>query len=327
MLTLLKKIGAGRRGDWQAARVLVVAERRVEAEDIVSFRLEADDGTLLPAFTPGAHLDVYLENGLRRQYSICSDPADLSHYRIAVLREQRSRGGSAFIHDSWQAGTRVGTSAPRNTFELVENEARFHLFAGGIGITPLLPMVLALQRAGREFTLHYYARTPAHAAFLDRLAAVVAPERLFLHFSRGPGRRLEVGRLLACIPPCDYVYCCGPASMIEAVRAARPAERCRLERFTVDQAPTCGTARPFEVLLAQSGDIFTVPEDKSLLETLEERGYPVASSCREGICGACQLAYTEGEVVHRDNALDAATRQRMLASCVSRAHGHVVLDL
>ena len=330
MLGLLRRISAGRSAGGRAEQTLVVVERRIEAEAIASFRLESPDGGPLPAFTPGAHLDVHLENGLVRQYSICSDPADLSHYRLAVLRDGRSRGGSAYIHSAWEPGSRIATSRPSNTFELVDSDRRFHLFAGGIGITPLLPMIMTLRRARREFTLHYYAKTAGHAAFIDALPALVAPERLFVHFSQTSGRRLDVGRLLPCIPPTDYLYCCGPASLIETVRSAtatRPPELCRFERFSRPGVPADGASRPFEVLLARSGEIFTVPEDKSLLESLEERGYPVASSCREGVCGACQLAYTEGEVVHRDHVLDGAARRGVLASCVSRARGHLVLDL
>ncbi|MDX1541405.1 MAG: PDR/VanB family oxidoreductase [Geminicoccaceae bacterium] len=327
---MLRRIGAGKKAGGADEQTLVVVDRRLEAEGVVSFRLESTDGEPLPAFSPGSHLDIHLENGLARQYSICSDPADLSHYRIAVLLDPRSRGGSSHIHATWRPETRITASRPRNTFELVDSDRRLHLFAGGIGITPLLPMIMALKRSGRDFTLHYYAKTRAHAAFVDLLPTLVPADRLFLYFSRTGGRRIEAGRLLACIPPTDYVYCCGPAGLIESMRSAaatRAPELCRFERFSRTDGPLNGESRPFEVLLAQSGEIFTVPENKSLLETLEERGHAVAFSCREGLCGACQVPYTEGDVVHRDQILDDTARCRMMASCVSRARGHLVLDL
>jgi vanillate O-demethylase ferredoxin subunit len=171
-----------------------------------------------------------------RQYSICSDPDDLSHYRIAVLREERCRGGSAHIHATWRVGTEVRISTPRNSFQLVEEARRLHFIAGGIGITPLLPMIMRAKRNGCEFSVHYYARSPERAAFAEELRQLVDKTRLFFHLRAG-GRhhRLPVDKLMACIPQADYVYCCGPVSLMDEVRAAspqRPAGRLRFERGT-----------------------------------------------------------------------------------------------
>jgi vanillate O-demethylase ferredoxin subunit len=327
---LLQKLKFGWRLRRSDDRVAVVAQRRHEATDVLSFRLEArDDG--LPPFVPGAHLDVELGNGLIRPYSICSDPEDASHYRIAVLLDEQSRGGSAHIHANWRVGTEIRISAPRNGFQLVESRARFHFIAGGIGITPLLPMIMRAKKNGYEFSCHYYARSMERAAFADQLGQLAGKARLFFHLrTGGKHKRLAVDKLLACIPPADYVYCCGPASLMDDVRAAglgRPNGHLRFEHFQRADAVQDSVARPFEVLLARSGDIFTVPAEKSLLEVLEERGHQIACSCREGICGTCRVAYTEGEILHRDHALTAQEQRAVLASCVSRAHGHVVLDL
>jgi ferredoxin-NADP reductase len=330
MQGLLQKLNLGRRLRRSDDHAAVVAERRREAPDVLSFRLEACDGDL-PPFAPGAHLDVDLGNGMIRPYSICSDPDDASHYRIAVLRDQQSRGGSAHIHAHWRVGTGIRISAPRNGFQLVEDCARVHFIAGGIGITPLLPMIMRARRNGVEFSCHYYAHSVERAAFADQLRQLVGEARLFFHLRTGGApRRLAVDRLLACIPPGDQVYCCGPPTLMDAVRAAGadwPEGHLRFERFQRVDAEPESASRSFEVLLARSGEIFTVPAEKSLLDVLEERGHVIACSCREGICGTCRVAYTEGEIQHRDHALSEQERRAVLASCVSRAQGHVVLDL
>jgi ferredoxin-NADP reductase len=330
MRPLFRSLFAARSSPLPGELELVVTELRQEADDVRSFRLEAASGARLPAFSPGSHVDVHLDIGLVRQYSISSDPADLGHYRIAVLREERSRGGSVHVHTSWRQGMTVRTSLPRNNFPLAEAGGRFHLIAGGIGIAPLLPMALELRRRGDPFSLYYCARAPERAAFAEHVKNIAGEAAVSFHYSRAPvPNRLDVAGLIASIPETDHVYCCGPARLIGAVQAAsrdRPRDRLRFEHFAPPEQLN-GETEPFEVVLARTGETCIVPAGESLLEALHARGHAIDSSCREGICGTCRVSHVDGEVLHRDHVLSAAERRTTMAACVSRARGCVVLDL
>ncbi|WP_410675767.1 PDR/VanB family oxidoreductase [Amycolatopsis sp. cmx-4-68] len=283
---------------------------RVErlADDVVSLVLRGDEGPLAP-WEPGAHIDLELPNWLTRQYSLCGDPGDLSSYRIAVRHDPLSRGGSEYVHLFLRPGRTLSVSLPRNHFPL--RAAPEYLFlAGGIGITPIVPMLRAAVASGAAATLVYAGRSRPFAAEL--VAAY--------------GERVRLGRpdlaALATEFPAAEVYCCGPEPMLAAAEAVFP--RVHTERFQPTRR-VFGPDTPFEVVSARTGETIPVPADESLLDALDHAGRPVPSGCREGVCGSCEVRVLAGEPEHRDDI--GAPAGRMYA-CVSRAlTPRLVLDL
>lgn len=315
---------------WIAARVLA---RRDEAEGIVSLELGAVDGGPLPPFEAGAHVDMALGDGLVRQYSLCGDPADASRYRIAVLREPASRGGSAAVHERLHVGAELRIKSPRNLFRLDESAPASVLLAGGIGITPILAMAWRLHALGREFSLHYAARTRARAPFLGEIAASGFRNRVALHLDDGPEEaRFEAARILATAPLGSHLYCCGPAGFIDAVtqaaeRLAWPAPHVHVERFS---ATPLGDGAAFQVVAGRSGRTFDVPPGRSILEVLEAADIPVPSSCRSGVCATCLVPVLDGIPEHRDMVQTEAEKESngQVAVCCSRSRTPVlVLDV
>ncbi|MFC8131509.1 PDR/VanB family oxidoreductase [Streptomyces sp. NPDC057302] len=297
---------------------LVVAERRQESADVVSLILRRPDGAPLPAWEPGAHVDLVLADGLERQYSLCG--GDTSSWRIAVLREREGRGGSAYVHGELIPGIRVRARGPRNHFPL-EAAPSYRFVAGGIGITPILPMLNAV--AG-EWSLYYGGRSRQAMAFTEELETGHRADRIRL--CEGP---LDLPAYLAGLRPGELVYACGPEPLLAAVEAIVPPEALRTERFTATTADTTGD-RPFEVELARSGRTLTVPADASILATLRKAGVEVLYSCTEGTCGTCETEVLAGAVDHRDSVLTEQERASddTLMVCVSRAkEGRLTLDL
>lgn len=283
----------------------------------------------LPAPAPGAHVDLHLPGGKIRQYSLCGDPDDDGTYQIAVKREDGGRGASRWIHDNIRLGSIVPVSAPRNNFPLAP--ASRHVFiAGGIGITPILPMVRALARRNADFDLHYCAQRAASAPFLSLLQELCGPQRLKTYLSCGETpARLDVERLLKSVTPGTHVYCCGPQRLTLAFRAAainRPASyvHCEIFKPTLDDN---FVSEPFDIRLSSSGEVLRVPSDKSALEVLRAHGVALSSSCEFGVCGSCTCRYVDGVVIHRDSVLDVTARQDRMILCVSRARVRVTLDL
>ena len=286
----------------------------------------------LPPPTPGCHVDLHLPGGQIRQYSLCGDPDDDTVYEIAVKREDDGRGASRWIHENLRAGCTVPVSAPRNNFPLAEGASRHVFIAGGIGITPILPMTMALARRNIPFDLHYCAHASRSAPFLSVLNNVCGPRRLFTYFSDGRGPtsgRLDVEQTLVSVTPGAHVYCCGPQRLTHAVRAAAinwPASYVHFEVFkpTVDER---FVPEPFDVKLASTGEVLRVPANKSALEVLRSHGAGLPSSCEFGVCGACACRYLDGTVIHRDSVLDISERQDRMMLCVSRARVSVTLDI
>jgi ferredoxin-NADP reductase len=314
-----------------AERELVVAERCPAAEDVVALTMAPVDGEPLPAWEPGAHVDLLLGNGMERQFSLCGDPDDASAWRIAVLREQAGRGGSAYVHDALAPGTRVRVRGPRNHFAL-EPAPSYLFVAGGIGITPILPMLAAADRAGAAWRLLYGGRRRATMAFLDRLAAY--GDRVDVSPQDETGL-LDLDAALGAPAPGTLVYCCGPEPLLRAVEercAAWPEGALHTERFAPAVAPGDAAASPgeaFEVELADGRTLGVAP-GTSILETLEAAGVGVLSSCREGTCGTCETGVLQGEPDHRDAVLTPAERAEndVMMICVSRSHSpKLVLDL
>jgi ferredoxin-NADP reductase len=311
------------------------------ADGVLGLTLRAPDGAGLPLWQPGAHIDVELEPGLVRQYSLCGDPADRRSWRIAVLLEPAGRGGSRYVHERLTTGATVRVDGPRNRFGLLD-AAEYLFIAGGIGITPILPMVDAARASGRRWRLVYGGRRRASMAFLDRLAGYVDLVSIRPQDETG---LLDLEAILGEPRPGVLVYCCGPEPLLAAVeqRCARwPAGSLQVERFAPRAGPA-GAAGPaadgatdgatdagFEVELARSGRVLPVPAGVSVLRALEDAGIAVLSSCQEGTCGTCETTVLHGRVAHRDSVLTAAERAAgdVMMICVSRARDRrLVLDL
>ncbi|MFI0356737.1 PDR/VanB family oxidoreductase [Actinomadura sp. 9N407] len=296
---------------------LVVREMRPEAEGVVSVRLSAPESGVLPRWQPGAHLDVRLPSGRRRQYSLCGDPEDRRAYRIAVRRIPDGGGGSAEIHDELAEGATIVGDGPRNAFPFLARE-RYLFIAGGIGITPILPMVKAAQKMGADWRLVYAGRSRASLPFLEELPS----ERVTVRTDDEHGVP-EPADLLGGAAGAA-VYCCGPAPMIDGVRAAFVPDGSSLhaegtlhyERF----APPAVSGEPFEVELRRSGLTLEVPGDRSALDVIRDALPDVPYSCRQGFCGTCRTGLLDGEA-------DDPGGDSMLI-CVSRSKGgRLTLDL
>ncbi|MEV0381214.1 PDR/VanB family oxidoreductase [Nonomuraea sp. NPDC050643] len=290
------------------------------AENVVALTLRGASGPLAP-WEPGAHIDLALPNWLTRQYSLCGDPADRGHYRIAVRHERLSRGGSDYIHRYLRQGRTLEVSAPRNNFPLVP--APDYLFlAGGIGVTAILPMLRAAVDGGASGTMVYTGRTYATMPFAGDLRAAYGDRVTIVATEHDT--RPDLAELAGGLGPETVVYCCGPAELLTASEAVFPAERLHTERFR----PTRRTFAPstaFDVVCARSGRTVPVPADETLLDALTHAGLPVPSGCREGVCGSCELTVLEGEPEHRDDIGAAPGR---LYACVSRALSpRLVIDL
>lgn len=313
---------------------LQVAARQQASDGVVSLTLAHPDGGDLPQWKAGAHLDVHVPNPdgepFVRQYSLCSDSADPSSYRIGVLRELTGRGGSASVHDLLVEGSTVTVSWPRNNFRLAPSE-NYVFIAGGIGITPILAMVREAERAGANWELVYGGRTQNSMAFLDELAPYGDRVTLVPQDERG---HIDLPGLLGQVRENTLIYACGPEPLLRATEsnaAHWSKDSLRVERFVpkVIQTTTADTA--FEVEFARSGKTVTVGSDESILEAAEKAGLPVISSCKEGTCGTCETPIVAGEADHRDSILSATEQEanKTMMICISRANGtcpRLVLD-
>lgn len=298
-----------------------------EAPEVVSLDLVRVDRAPLLQFEPGAHVDIYLPDGAIRQYSLCSDPSDTSHYRIAV----RNVGGisSHFVHRKVRPGDLLTISAPRNNFPLVD-AANYIFIAGGIGITPLMPMIWEVTAKRRNWTLRYCHRLGQDAPFLAEIAKSAG--EILLH-STESGTRLDVAAELHAVRENTHVYCCGPESLMAGVEEATrhwPEGSVHFEWFTPRSNMLEGGTNSFEVACDASGLTLQVPPDKTILTVLNEAGIHVPCSCQQGICGTCEVRVLAGEVEHRDSILSSAERaaNTIMMTCVSRARGpRLVLDI
>ncbi len=310
-----------------------VVARKQEAEGICSFELEAVDRSELPTYSAGAHIDVQLEPGLIRQYSLCGDPDNSRRWRIGVLRDPNSRGGSAGIHEKAQLGAILSVGRPRNLFQLADAPHSV-LVAGGIGITPILSMARELQRQGRSFELHYAARSPARMAFREEILTSSWSGRSHFYFNEGPDRQtLDMPVVLDLVPPGAHMYVCGPNGFMDYVLASArehgwAEERLHREHFSA--APPATGDHAFEIRLERTGQTLVVPADRSVLQVLLDHGVDVPFSCEAGVCGSCATRVLQGVPDHRDSYLTAAERAAndQFTPCCSRAKtSELVLDL
>jgi ferredoxin-NADP reductase len=319
-----------RAGHAEDELVLQVAARHEAARGVALLVLEHPDGRSLPEWEPGAHVDLILRDGLVRQYSLCGDPADTTRWSVAVLRDDQSRGGSAFVHEALVTGATVPVRGPRNHFQL-EPADEYLFIAGGIGITPLLPMVEAVAARGAKWRLVYGGRTREAMAFTDEVVrrhgehVAVLPED-----EAGP---LPVTTLLAGATGPVRIYCCGPESLLEAVEQAHDStdgSTVHVERFSPKPVEDDLAPRAFEVEAARSGTVLQVGAQESVLDALRGAGLRVLASCEEGICGTCEVRVVAGTAEHRDSILtqeEQAAGDTMFV-CVSRARSpRLVLDL
>lgn len=309
-----------------------IAAKTVEAQDVCAFDLVHPDGLPLPEFAAGAHIDVHLPNGLVRQYSLCNSPTERDRYRIAVLKTPDSRGGSAAMHDNVQTGDILDISSPRNLFALSEDtNAPALLFAGGIGITPVLAMAEHLTQIGQAFSLHYCVRSPDRAAFLHRIMASAYDASAYFDDARD---KLDTANVLAKAAHGTHLYVCGPTGFMDHVlQTARdlgwPETRLHREYFTA--APIDHTSDgAFSLQIAGTGETIAVPADKTALEVLIANGFDIPMSCEQGICGTCLTRVLDGIPDHRDQFQtdEEQAQNDQFTPCCSRSKTPVlVLDL
>ncbi|MFD3991132.1 PDR/VanB family oxidoreductase [Streptomyces sp. NPDC058583] len=304
---------------------LIVHRMTWEAEGVLSVELAHPDGKPLPVWTPGAHIDVHV-GGRIRQYSLCGDPQDQGTYRIGVLDEPSSRGGSRFVHTQLRPGQSVTVFAPRNHFAL-EEAASYVFVAGGIGITPLLAMAREAARRGTGWRMVYGGRSRASMAFTTELARLDGEVTLVPQDELG---HIDLDAVLTRLPDDALVYSCGPEPLLAAVEERCPEGRLRLERFAAPTVERTGDDEEFEVECRASGLTLRIDAHTSILDAVENAGIDVASSCRDGICGSCETRVLDGTPDHRDFLLSEAeqTAGATMMICVSRcASGRLVLDL
>lgn len=318
-------------------RELRVTQMTLEADGVLSLRLaRIESDKPLPAWDPGAHIDVYVPDGTTRQYSLCGDPRDLSSWQIAVLREPEGRGGSAFIHDQLRVGDRLLVTRPKQSFAL--EDAPYHaLVAGGVGITPIMAFAEHLDREGRPFQLTYGGRTEGSMAFRGRLGALGDRVRFLAEDRDG---RPDLDEVVKELPDGGLIYVCGPLALLRAVQSAAEAahgpdqDLVRFELFSrtgveLEQSvPLDGES--YELVLAQSGHTLRMKPDANILETVLALGIEVENDCRDGICGSCVTRVLSGAVDHQDLVLtrkERAAMDKMMICCSKPAADRLELDL
>ncbi|WP_100415541.1 PDR/VanB family oxidoreductase [Mumia flava] len=316
-------------GDADSRTTVTVVAKRLVADGVCELTLADPYGRRLPDWTPGSHIDLVLPGDHVRQYSLCGDRRDATTYTIAVLREPDGRGGSAAVHDDLEPGDLLGIGGPRNHFRL--SPAPHHLFiAGGIGITPILAMVRAVEAMGGSWELLYGGRSRSSMAYLEELEAYGSRVRVVPQDAEG---LLDLGAAMASLPEGTRVSCCGPAPLLAAVEARGtmlPAGSVRTERFVAADQPAPVRSTSFEIELAASGRVVEVAPGRPVIDALADAGVHVLTSCRQGICGTCETGVVAGVPDHRDALLSDDERERgdTMFVCVSRAcSDRLVLDL
>ena len=308
-----------------------VSKKLALAGGIFWFELRLPDGGNLPALTAGAHITVQVPGGARRNYSLCSSPADIGLYQIAVKRDGAGRGGSISMADEVHEGALLAISAPRNNFELHPRAIKFLFVAGGIGITPVLSMMRHLKTQGNDnFKLIYCTRDAASTAFLDELNRPEFAPHVQLHHDHGDLNQAFDFWPIFELPSNAHVYCCGPRGLMEAVTDMSghwPPSAIHFESFGVDATANAANTA-FTVRLQRSGEVIAVGAEQSILEALRACGHRVTSSCESGTCGSCRTGLLSGEVEHRDMVLNDDEKVSNIMVCVSRAKSpEIILDL
>lgn len=319
---------------WKPSRVTpvsrtiaaVVTKREMLTPDVVALTIAEPNGGLLPSWTPGGHIDVQLPSGRRRQYSLCGVPGRRTEYRIAVRRLDDGGGGSVEMHESYAVGDTLVFEGPRNAFYLGTDENDVLFVIGGIGVTPMLPMLREAAQRGIDWRAVYAGRSRTDMPLLDEVLAV-DPERVTVWADDEHGRFAGADELLAGAGAQTAVYMCGPTAMLEAVRLSRDSQSSSIpaplhyERFS---PPPVVDGEPFELELARSRRLLLIPADRSALDVMLDADPTTACSCRQGFCGTCKVKVVSGDVDRRGRT--AESDDEMLV-CVSRANGgRIVID-
>ncbi len=314
----------------------VIADVVMETPDIVRLKLVSENGGGLPQFAAGAHVDVEAAPDIVRQYSLMGEPTNTESYMLGVKKEVHSRGGSIAVHETARAGARLKISLPKNNFELAVGEARHLLFAGGIGVTPLVSMARELHKSGADFQMHYFVRSNDDLAFRDLIAESGWMDRVVFHLGIVPPVLEELlGDLLRNPGRADQIYMCGPAPFMDCIEAISAtcgwqADQIKFERFSAAPPLVGGESDGFVVRLASNGREITVGPEQTIIEALRENGIEIETSCEQGICGTCVTRLIEGTADHRDLYLSEEEQEKegLFAPCVSRALSkYLVLDL
>lgn len=305
-----------------------------EADGILAYELVPPEAGQLPPFTAGAHIEVHIRDGLKRQYSLCNAPGERHRYVIAVLKEKAGRGGSEAMHEEVREGAFLTISEPRNHFQLAGSEAKSHLLlAGGIGVTPMMAMIEALEARHAQWEMHYCTRSTDTTAFRARLEPLIAAGKVTLHHDGGdPSRGLDIGPLLADYQVGTHLYYCGPPGFMSAVKAsvgAWPSHSVHCEYFTAAEDNADLVNAPFQIKVKNTGAVLDVPADRTIVDVLREQGFAIDTDCQDGYCGTCITRYLEGEPEHRDTVLSEGERKSYVMVCCARAKGSspLVLDL
>jgi phthalate 4,5-dioxygenase reductase subunit len=293
------------------------------ARGIDLFELKRPDGGELPQFTAGAHVPLKVPNGLIRKYSLCNDPAERDRYQVAVKREEAGRGGSISLIENVKPGDDLIVAPPVNDFELARNAQAFIFIAGGIGITPIMAMMRALNATpGKQYKLYYCTRSPEFTAFRDELSAPPFEDKVIIHHDDGdPARLLDLWPIVEERKNRAHLYCCGPRPLMQAVRDMTghwSSTAIHMEAFSEAETRKPDD-KPFSVTLAKSGETFEVPVGVTIMEAMRARGHEVPSSCESGTCGTCKTRLLAGEADHRDLVLMNSERNDHIMICVSRA--------
>ena len=301
------------------------------AQGVRSFELLHPDGGDLPAFTAGSHIRVQTPSGVWRKYSLCNDPTERNRYVIAVKKEPNSQGGSRSMHEQLRLDDTLTASQPANAFPMVDKARAYIFIAGGIGITPILSMILSFgELPPAPWKLYYLSRSAESTAFLDVVKQSEWRRNVVVHHDEGdPTNAYDLWQALE-KPDSAHVYCCGPRGLMESVRDMTghwsPAN-VHFESFS-EGGGVKAEDKPFTVELAKSGKVFDVPPGKSILSVVREQGYDAAWSCESGTCGTCRTRLLEGEADHRDMVLLPEEMPTQIMICVSRAKGErLVIDL
>jgi tetrachlorobenzoquinone reductase len=307
-----------------------------EAVDVVSIHLQGVDGAGLPAYTPGAHIDLHLPGGVERSYSLSRAFQPGQPYRLTIAKDAASRGGSSYIHDQLRVGQVIEISAPLNNFELAVDADTSVFIAGGIGVTPFVPMIEQLNSVNRSWRLHYCLRTRDRAALLaelERLCERAGGELLLNIDGEAGGELLDIPKVLARLPHGAHAYCCGPTGMLDAFRTAArdlalDETRIHFEYFASETI--AATEGGFRIKLARTGKTLEVLAGQTILDVVQACGVDVPFSCQEGICGSCETRILSGVADHRDMILSDRERAEgkiMMICCSGSKSPELVLDL
>ena len=311
----------------------VIVKRKIEeTHKIMSFELENASGQALPPFEAGSHIDVKVGEGLIRQYSLISHEQSDKFYKIAVLRDAASRGGSVAMHDDVDVGQTISISEPRNLFSLDSTCQRALLFAGGIGITPIMSMAVELYRNNKAFELHYYTRSKEDTAFYEQLSSCEFASNVFFHFD---GEEKAADKIIGPADKNAHLYTCGPAGFMDYIFDSARSNgwneaHLHKENFKAEPIADSAEDRPFKLILSRTGIELDVAVDQTALDAIDDAGIEIDMSCEMGVCGTCITRVLEGQPDHRDSVLTAAQKAQndVFTPCCSRAKSDtLIIDL